>query len=126
MAEQPRRRESSPRLRPGGPQQPPSPGWRVTPAPDGRGGRPAKPPSGPNIRWIAVILVIALVVLNFWVSSKALSPSPRVHIPYSPTFLQQVEKSPVFSGMVVKEERRSDQPGADKIVLSLTVWYSTT
>jgi len=41
-------------------------------------------------------------------------------------FLQQVEKSPVFSGMVVKEERRSDQPGADKIVLSLTVWYSTT
>jgi hypothetical protein len=42
-------------------------------------------------------------------------------------FLQAIEKSKMFSGMVVKNERRSDQPGAlDKIVLNLTVWYSTT
>jgi Tfp pilus assembly protein PilN len=42
-------------------------------------------------------------------------------------FLEAVEKSTVFSGMVVKEEKRADQPGAaDKIVLSLTVWYTTT
>jgi cell division protease FtsH len=97
MPEQPRRRESSPRLRPGGTPQQPSPGWRVTPAPDGRGGKPAKPPSGPNIRWIAVILVIGLVALNFWVSSQALSPSPRVHIPYSPMFLQQAEDNNIES-----------------------------
>ena len=33
---------------------------------------------------------------------------------------------PVPAGLVVKNERRSDQPGAaDKIVLDLTVWYST-
>jgi cell division protease FtsH len=95
MAEQQRRRESSPRLRPGGtpPQQP---GWRVTPAPDGRG-KPVKPPSGPNIRWIAVVLVIALIALNFWVSSEALSPSPRVHVPYSPTFLAQAQDNNVAS-----------------------------
>jgi len=95
MAEQPRRPQTSPRLRPpaGPPQQP---GWRVTPAPDGRG-RPSKPPSGPNIRWLAVILVVALIALNFWVSSKALSPSPRVRIPYSPTFLTQASDNNIQS-----------------------------
>ncbi|MBV8218169.1 MAG: ATP-dependent zinc metalloprotease FtsH, partial [Solirubrobacterales bacterium] len=98
MAEQPqpRRRESNPRLRPGGPPQQP-PGWRVTPAPDGRGRQPAKPPTGPNIRWLAVVLVIGLIALNFWISSQALSPSPRVRIPYSPTFLTQAEDNNIQS-----------------------------
>ena len=42
-------------------------------------------------------------------------------------FLEAIEKSKMFSGMVVKDERRSEQPGSpDKIVLNLTVWYSTT
>jgi cell division protease FtsH len=68
----------------------------VTPAPDGRG-RPAKPPSGPNIRWIAVLLVVGLIALNFWISSEALSPSPRVRIPYSPTFLTQANDNNVQS-----------------------------
>jgi Tfp pilus assembly protein PilN len=41
-------------------------------------------------------------------------------------FLEAMEKSKVFSGMVVKDERRVDQPGApDRIVLNLTVWYTT-
>lgn len=41
-------------------------------------------------------------------------------------FLQAIESSKMFSGLVVKNERRSDQPtAADKIVLDLTVWYST-
>jgi cell division protease FtsH len=96
MAEQPLRRETNPRLRPGGPPQP-APGWRVTPAPDGRGRQPTKPPSGPNFRWLAVVLVIGLVALNFWISSQALSPSPRVRIPYSPTFLTQAEDNNVAS-----------------------------
>ena len=96
MAEQPRRRETSPRLRPGSapPQQP---GWRVTPAPDGRGGGPPKPPSGRNARWIALALIVALLALNFWVSSQVLSPNPRVSIPYSPTFLNQVDNNNVSS-----------------------------
>jgi len=41
-------------------------------------------------------------------------------------FLQAIEKSKMFSGMVITSERRSDQPSIpDKIVLNLTVWYST-
>jgi len=42
-------------------------------------------------------------------------------------FLEAVEKSKVFSGMVVKDEKYAEQAGAsDKIVLNLTVWYSTS
>jgi Tfp pilus assembly protein PilN len=42
-------------------------------------------------------------------------------------FLQAIEKSKTFSGMIVKDERRSEQLGsADRITLDLTVWYSTT
>lgn len=42
-------------------------------------------------------------------------------------FLEAIEKSKVFSGMVVKDERRAEQAGVlDKIILNLTVWYSTT
>jgi len=42
-------------------------------------------------------------------------------------FLEAVEKSRVFSGMVVKEERHPDPATSpDRIVLDLTVWYSTT
>ena len=47
-------------------------------------------------------------------------------------FLETIEKSSVFSGMVVKDEKRAE-PGAetdparmsDKVLLDLTVWYST-
>jgi Tfp pilus assembly protein PilN len=42
-------------------------------------------------------------------------------------FLEAIEKSKAFSGMVVNDERRSDQAGGpDRIVLDLTVWYTTT
>jgi len=42
-------------------------------------------------------------------------------------FLEAIEKSKVFSGMQVTQEHRSDQVGStDKIVLDLSVWYSTT
>lgn len=45
-------------------------------------------------------------------------------------FLQAIEKSKVFSGMQVQEERHADeQPGAaasDRVILNLSVWYSTT
>jgi cell division protease FtsH len=68
----------------------------VTPTPDGRGGekRPAIPPR-PNARWLIALLVVALLALNFWISSQALQAHPRVRIPYSPTFLTQVQSGNV-------------------------------
>jgi hypothetical protein len=42
-------------------------------------------------------------------------------------FLEAIEKSSVFSGMVVKQERHADvAASSDRILLDLTVWYSTT
>jgi cell division protease FtsH len=78
------------------PPPPPSdgrPGWRVTPAPDGRGGKDPEKPKPPMIgmswRRFAVILGV-LLVLNY-ISVAIFAPPPkRVRIPYSPTFLTQV------------------------------------
>ena len=73
------------------------PGWRVTPAPDGRGrkGGGPGPPSGPTVRWLVILAVLGVLALNFWISSQALKPASRVQVPYSPTFLQQVESDNV-------------------------------
>ncbi|HZU61275.1 MAG TPA: ATP-dependent zinc metalloprotease FtsH [Solirubrobacteraceae bacterium] len=78
--------------RPGG-----LPGWRVTPAPDGRG--TPKPPDQRqrprNSRWLIVLVVVGLLALNLWISSQALQPNPRVAIPFYPTFIRQVENNSV-------------------------------
>jgi cell division protease FtsH len=64
----------------------------VTPAPDGRGGekRPSRPTS-PRSRWWIGGVVLVLLALNLWISSRALQPGAPVRIPYSPTFLGQVK-----------------------------------
>src|SRR3954468_9032918 len=104
----PPRRESTPGRR----ESPP--GWRVTPAPDGRGAPPqqTKPPTGPkpSRRWRIVAFIVGLLVLNYWLSSLALGPKPRLQIPYSggpgPTFKQQVIQNNVtevtFTGTAVQ------------------------
>ena len=94
MPDQPARRSSPPRGR----AQPPAPGqhgWRVTPAPDGRGARrPAKPPTPSRARWW-IAGVVVLLALNVFISSRALSPNSPVRVPYSPTFLTQVSNGNV-------------------------------
>ncbi len=92
MAEQPPRRPTQQRGR----AQPPAPGqqgWRVTPAPDGRGAAPGqRPPSPSRSRWwIVGGIVLFLLAINLWVSSQALKTPAPIAIPYSPQFLDQVE-----------------------------------
>src|SRR5438270_814670 len=96
MPDQPLQREGPRRGGPGGPSSSP-PGWRVTPAPDGRGGQqqPQGQPPRRGGRWLVVLLVVALLAINLWVSSQALQPKARVQIPYSPTFLSQVQSGNV-------------------------------
>ncbi len=102
--EQPRRPQAPNRQRPGGgpPANPPQqPGWRVTPAPDGRGpqqqsamrGGPRNPN---NQRIMLAVVVVALLAINLWVSSAALSPN-RIDVPYYPNFINQVTKGNVKS-----------------------------
>jgi cell division protease FtsH len=71
----------------------------VTPAPDGRGGKTSRAgsPRGPNPRWLVVVIVLGLLALNLWISSRALQPASRVQIPYSPTFYHQVQSDNVAS-----------------------------
>ncbi|MDQ6835393.1 MAG: ATP-dependent zinc metalloprotease FtsH [Actinomycetota bacterium] len=75
-----------------------SPGWRVTPAPDGRGAeKGGKPPSSPRSRWWLVPVLLGLLAVNLWVTNQALQPNQPVRIPYSPNFLNQVTHGNVKS-----------------------------
>jgi cell division protease FtsH len=97
MADEPSRRSAPPK-RPETPAPPNASGWKMTPAPNARGtdNKPASDKSsGPNPRWLVALLVLGLLALNLWISSQALKPNARVRIPYSPTFIQQVESGNV-------------------------------
>lgn len=51
----------------------------------------------------------------------AINDESKIH------FLETMEQSKIFTDMVVKDERRSEQSAtADKIMLNLTVWYENT
>src|SRR5437870_789458 len=53
-------------------------GWRLPPRPLGRVGK------------LVALAIIAAFVLNYWVASSQLAEPPRIHIPYSPLFLDEV------------------------------------
>jgi cell division protease FtsH len=66
-------------------------GWRVDPAPDGRGAPPEpKPPMIPwSRRFIAFLL--GLLVLNLVISFVTSGPAEHKRVPYQPFFVDQVE-----------------------------------
>ncbi len=73
-------------------------GWRVAPAPDGRGlPEEHKPPPPHRLRgfWIFVLVLLAVN----WISVLVAQPSgqPRVKIPFSPFFLGEVKADQVKS-----------------------------
>jgi cell division protease FtsH len=71
------------------------PGWRVQPAPDGRGAPPdPKPPMIPRSRRFIAIL-LGLLALNFVIAFFTSGPPNRTQVPYSPFFLQQVRANNV-------------------------------
>src|SRR6201999_2840759 len=67
-------------------------GWRVAPAPDGRGLPDQHKPTPPHRLRGFWIFVIVLLAVN-WLSVLLFQPGsqPRVKIPFSPYFLQQVQ-----------------------------------
>jgi cell division protease FtsH len=73
---------------------------RVSAQPDEgpRGPRLPKAPPPPRFRfrwWLAWL--IGLLVLNYWIASRATQSPTRVRVPYSPFFLQQVNAGHVAS-----------------------------
>ena len=98
-------------------------GWHVAPAPDGRG-MPEHAPTGPPPHRRAGFLwfVVALLALN-WLSLLLFQPSssePRVTVPFSPYFLEQVKGDTVYSivskGDTIQGELKAKQryPTSDK------------
>jgi cell division protease FtsH len=73
-------------------------GWRVAPAPDGRGMPDEHKPPPPH-RWRGLwIFFLVLLALN-WLSVLVFQPSsePRITVPFSPYFLNQVKDKQVSS-----------------------------
>jgi cell division protease FtsH len=73
-------------------------GWRVAPAPDGRGMPEQHRPRPPHRLRGFWIFVLALLALN-WILVLVAQPGaqPRVTVPFSPYFLQQLENGNVKS-----------------------------
>jgi hypothetical protein len=63
-------------------------------APDLSGRAPQKRRSPLRV-W--VLLALGLLALNYWIASRAVQPEARVHVPYSPFFLEQVRTGNVKS-----------------------------
>ena len=73
-------------------------GWQVAPAPDGRGMPEQHKPVPPHRLRMFWILVVLLLVVN-WISVLAFQSTsePRVKVPFSPYFLNQVDAGQVKS-----------------------------
>src|SRR5579875_985079 len=73
-------------------------GWRVAPAPDGRGMPDQHKPRPPHRLRGFWIFVLVLLALN-WISVLVAQPGsqPRVQVPFSPFFLNQVRHGNVQS-----------------------------
>jgi cell division protease FtsH len=73
-------------------------GWRVAPAPDGRGTPPEHQPTPPHRwrwLWIAVVVLLAINFLSVLIAKPG--SKPRVTVPFSPYFLQQLDAGHVKS-----------------------------
>jgi cell division protease FtsH len=68
-------------------------GAKPPPAPRGSPTAPQRPWFGFSPRWI--VFFLALLAFNLFISSRAMGPESRVRVPYSPFFLQQVERGNV-------------------------------
>ncbi|HEY6780588.1 MAG TPA: ATP-dependent zinc metalloprotease FtsH, partial [Thermoleophilaceae bacterium] len=88
--ERPRARRGPDPRTPPPPPVPGKPGWRVSPAPDGRGKPPEKPPMLPfgARRFFGILLL--LLVVNWLIVAVFAPAEERIRVPYTPTFLKQV------------------------------------
>ena len=71
------------------------PSWKIDPAPDGRGKPPEKPPMLPFSWRRFLIILVTLLALNYLFVAIFAPAEERKRIPYTPDFIQQVEKGNV-------------------------------
>ena len=65
----------------------------ANPPPSPRGSSPSPPQPPPTFRFSRrwIIFAIGLLLLNFYLGSRATQPTSRVRVPYSPFFIEQVQ-----------------------------------
>jgi cell division protease FtsH len=98
-------------MRPTPPQQraDKNPRWRVEGA---KGERPRPPSSNLRGLWPRLgVLLLVLLVFNYWAASRVTKEPPRLRIPFTPTFVQQVRQGNVTQitskGTAVQGELRN-------------------
>src|SRR3954451_15815604 len=87
-------------------------GWRVQPSPDGRGTPPQQQQSPFRmLGWRFVAFLAVLLALNIWISTLIPNGPTRIRIPYTPTFIQEIQANNVKSisstGSTVQGDFRS-------------------
>jgi cell division protease FtsH len=101
------------------PRSPDQSGWRVDPAPDGRGSPEKKPPMMPFSRRRFLGILVALLALNYLTVTLFAPEEKRARVPYSPLFLQEVRAGNVKEIFAEGEKvqgqfnRAVDVPGDD-------------
>jgi cell division protease FtsH len=91
--------------------------------------------SRPRFRWpIWVAWILALLAINYWVASRAMRATPRIQVPYSPFFLQQVEagnvkeirsKGTAIQGTFAKPESYSGSKPAENFKTEIPAFANT-
>src|SRR5918992_3858954 len=88
-------RSPDPRTPPPPPPRKDKPGWRVAPAPDGRGAKPQRQPMLPWSPRRFIVILLSLFVLN-WLLVQLFAPAEEeIRVPYTPTFLTELRQGNV-------------------------------
>jgi cell division protease FtsH len=58
---------------------------------------PGGPKLRPQFRFVLWLLVLIALAFNFYAGKKSIQPATRIHVPYSPFFLQEIKKGHVTS-----------------------------
>ncbi len=107
----------------------PGPAWRVDPAPDGRGAPPKKQPMLPFSWRRFVVILAALLALNYIFVALFAAPEERKRIPYSPTFLEQIDKGNVeeisSKGDTVQGDFKKKYAGAEHFETEVPTFADT-
>ncbi len=88
-----------------------SPGWKVHPAADGRGAPTRSRMPRPRF-WP---IVIALLIVNYWIASTLPDKPARAHIAYSPQFLHEVQSSNVSQVTITEQKIEGEFRKAVKV-----------
>jgi cell division protease FtsH len=112
--------------------QPPGPPRSGEPPPQS----PGTPSQRPRfrVRWWWIAVALGLLAVNYWIGSRVTDEEPRLSIPYSPFFLEQVQKRNVgeitsegttIQGSFIRPERYSNSQPMRKFETEVPAFADT-